>query len=309
MWEDMSKFMESNVYLEASNIMTLKFFLAFLAFPMLTLAQTSYKGTVINKKSKETIPYATVGLIKENTGINADEEGKFILKSLNPQKNDTLIISSIGYELRKIPLEINKTEYIIGLNEKITKLGEILVTNKTNWSTILLNDFDQNKINHFITSSGFHLQMAQLFEAPTEFSKLEKVKIFAAFKQKTKFRIRIYNIDLETKSPSNDLCNEIIEIQNANNKVIEVDVSKYNIVIPQKEFFVSIEWLKIPFNERKIENKNGKTFLTTYSPAIGWSNRIGSKRRTWALDYSNKWTQISFDSDKTDFAISATVKY
>lgn len=289
--------------------MTPKFFLTCITFPMLAMGQKTYQGNIINKKSKESIPYTTVGLIKENTGITSDEKGRFVLTSLNPDKNDTLIISSIGYEIQKIPLEINKDNYIIELNEKAIILNEVHVTNKTYWSTTVLNIFNESKINSYVTSSGFHLQMAQLFEAPTEFSKLEKIKIFIASKEKTKFRIRIYDIDTITNTPSNDLCNEIIEIQNDKTKKIEVDLSKYNIIISQKKFFIAIEWLKIPFNERKVETTNSKKVLITYFPAIAWSDRIGSKRNTWALDYSNKWTLISFKSDRTDFAISATLKY
>ena len=45
---------------------------------------------------------------------------------------------------------------------------------------------------------------------------------------KTIFRIRIYDIDTLTRSPSTDLCDKIIEIK-TNGKFINLNVEKYRI--------------------------------------------------------------------------------
>src|SRR4051812_14292515 len=102
--------------------------------PVLINAQT-YTGRVIDKKTKAAIPFATIGLIKENTGINADEKGKFIVVSKIP--HDSLIISCVGYETKKLPIADLK-EMFVELNERITNLREIIIVNKKKWKSTTL---------------------------------------------------------------------------------------------------------------------------------------------------------------------------
>ena len=127
---------------------------------------------------------------------------------------------------------------------------------------------------------------------------------------KTIFRIRIYDIDTLTKAPSTDLCDQIIEIK-TKGKFINLNVEKYKIFIPNKDFFVAIEWLKIPYNENKRKTKvNGKEVeYITYSPSIGLTENISENMEAWMLDYNNIWRSMFPMNKKTSVSISAKVKY
>lgn len=295
----------------------MKLFLLLLISPILTIGQTNYKGAIINKLTQEKIPFATVGLMKENIGTNAGEDGFFNLTSNNKKSNDTLIISCIGYETLKVPVEqvtLTNTDKNFELTEHLTNLGEVIVTNKTVWATTSLNDF-KNCGNSFITSSGYQTQLAQHFTTPTENSILTDIKICRLSNgilgsEKTIFRIRVYGIDTITKSPKNDLCNETIEVKSSN-KFIKLNMQKYKIHIPDKDFFIAIEWLKIPYNENKTKMKlNGNEVEhITYKPSIGWTDNENSNMEAWMLDYNNKWRPMFKANGKTSVSISATVKY
>ena len=295
----------------------MKLFLLLLISPILTVGQTNYKGAIINKRTQEKIPFATVGLMKENIGTNAGEDGFFNLTSNNKKNNDTLIISCIGYEILKLPAEqltlANNTNSF-ELTEQQTNLEEVIVTNKTVWATSSLNDF-KNCGNSFITSSGYQTQLAQHFSTSAENSILTDVKICRMSNgilgpEKTIFRIRVYGIDTLTKSPKNDLCNEIIEVKSSS-KFIKLDMEKYKIHIPDKDFFIAVEWLKIPYNENKTKIKlNGSEVENiTYRPSIGWTDNESSNMEAWMLDYNNKWRPMFKANGKTSVSISATVKY
>lgn len=253
--------------------------------------------------------------MKENIGTNANEDGKFTLLSQGIKENDTLIISCVGYSTQKLPIDkVNRIGLVIELTEQVTILNEVVVKNKTSWTTETLNDFSKCG-NSFITSSGYQTQLAQHFEVKEENSILTEIKICRmAFglidPEKTIFRIRIYDIDSITKSPSTDLCDQIIEVK-TRNKIININLEKYKIRIPSKDFFVAVEWLKIPYNESKSRMKvNGKEVEhITYKPSIGWTDNLNSKMEAWSLDYKNVWRPMFKMNNKTSVSISASVKY
>jgi len=69
------------------------------------------------------IPGATVRIKRTNDGITTDPGGNFSLP--NTQKNDLLLISSIGYETREIPVRGNKI--LVKLNVVVSNLDETVI--------------------------------------------------------------------------------------------------------------------------------------------------------------------------------------
>jgi len=283
-----------------------------LSFPVLAFGQKTFNGIITNKETKEKIPFATIGLIKENTGTNADEEGRFSLPQNKKIPNDSLIISCIGYETLTLPVENINSEFLhIELREKIKTLSAVVI--KSNTVSTTLNDFNKCG-NSYITSSGFQTQLAQHFHAPEENVSLTHVTICRSSHfydaDKTIFRIRIYDMNNTTKAPGKDLCNEIIEVK-TRSKTIGVNLEKYNIQIPGKDFFIAIEWLKIPFNMEKSKARiNGKIVEhITYHPSIGWTEAKDDQVEAWSLDYKNNWRRMIRMINKTSVSIAATIKY
>jgi hypothetical protein len=295
----------------------MKALLLSLFFPILTVAQTNYNGIISNKSTKQKIPFASVGLMKENIGTNANEDGSFQLVSNNVKKNDTLIISCIGFQTLKIPADNKSIETLtIELIEIETILKEVIVTGKKYNNISTLNEFSNCGTNFFGTS-GIATQLAQHFTAPSNNSILKEIKICRfsiplIAPDKTVFRIRVYEMDTITKAPSNNLTDQIIEVK-TRGKYIQLNLEKYNIYIPNKDFFVAIEWLKIPFNEERTKMKmsDGKTIeLLTYRPSIGWTDNINPTMEAWTLDYKNIWRKVSvIHNKKTNISIEAIVKY
>lgn len=293
----------------------MRLLIIFIFSPHYFFGQVFFEGKVINAKSKDIIPFATIGLMKENIGTNAIEDGSFSLLSKPSKANDTLIISCVGFVTQKLPVSGNSiTNLIIELTEQVTVLNEVVVLNKTTWTTITLNDFSKCG-NNFLTTNGYQTQLAQHFKVDDFNSLLTDIKICTKSMgildpEKTIFRIRIYDIDTVTKSPSSDLCDQIIEVKNKS-KFINLNVEKYKILIPNKDFFVAIEWLKIPYNEkkRKIKINGNEEEYITYGPSIGWTDNFNEKMDAWMLDYNNIWRPMFKMNTKTSVSISATVKY
>ncbi len=279
--------------------------LAFLIFPYSIFGQTTYSGIIVSKKSKEKIPYASVGLIKENIGTNADENGLFTLTSSTSKEHDSLIVSCVGYETRIVEAK-GQSNFVIELEEKPMILKEVIVITKQSWSYKILN-----KLNGLgdacQTTSGSQLQIAKHFFVDVDEAILKEVNICKSnnffIPNKAIFRLRIYDMDSITKGPLNDLCNQVIEVR-TKSRIVNIDLEKYQIHIPKRDFFIAIEWLKIK------ENESGTKDHQTYNPCVGITFNKDKSYNTevWSLmNYKkNFWMKMM---NLKDVAISATVKY
>ena len=284
-----------------------------LLLPLFTSAQPAYKGTVIAAKDHQPIPFASVGLIKENIGINADENGYFELNTTHPQPNDSLVISSVGFVTQKLSLhKLPDSGIQITLPEEAITLSPVYISTQKNWTKETLNDY-RDCGNSFYTSSGFLKQLAQHFSSPAEGAILTHIRICRLtgpiFKPaKARFRIRVYGLDSITGGPGADLCDKVIEVK-SKNQSINLNLEEYKIRIPGHRFFIAIEWIRIPYNENKYSTKGSTTPWITYEPQIGWITKNDNQDILWELDYRNSWYKVSkIFKDKTTL-ISATVKY
>lgn len=66
------------------------------AFATLANAQ-NLKGTVVNARTAEPVPFANIGILNKNVGTVTNEDGTFQLDVSKLAANDTLRVSCIGY--------------------------------------------------------------------------------------------------------------------------------------------------------------------------------------------------------------------
>ena len=100
------------------------------------LTQT-IRGTVVDRASGETIPYASIALNNSNMGTTTNDNGVFSLSKV-PIGRHSLTVSYLGYEtaiLKEILVTSAREVYLeISLTEKPAELAEVVVTPKTNKS-------------------------------------------------------------------------------------------------------------------------------------------------------------------------------
>jgi CarboxypepD_reg-like domain len=294
-----------------------RFFLvliSFLFFGIPIFGQDLCQGFIINKLTREKIPFVTISLLNDNRGTNADDQGMFHL-CINKLNNDTLIVSSVGYKYLKIPVRNLPLNMVLELEEKRNILPEVIIGKKSIMSSLILNEFSQCG-NNYYTTSGVITQMAQHFQAPIENSQLSEINI-CKLGDNSLFRIRIYSMDSINKIPSEDIADTIIEVKSSKRHV-HINLEKFNIVIPKKDFFIAIEWIKIPYNERKEKSNmygNGTTISYQYSPFLCYRDRkianfTDSDNTVEVLQkgYNNRWMRLSLKKSRA-LLISAKIKY
>ena len=103
-------------------------FLGMILFPSLSFSQSSITGTIKDKKGL-VVPFANIRLKQSKLMVLSNEEGVFKLNS-NFTGNDTLVISSIGYEELISPILLeNKVYNLIFILKPFGKeLEEVVIT-------------------------------------------------------------------------------------------------------------------------------------------------------------------------------------
>jgi len=116
--------------------MNRKVLLLIMALHLVTFSysQVKIKGTVVDSVSNNFLPYATIRVLNSYNdslvhGTISNADGKYILENMNIGKY-TLICSFIGFETKKIPIELkpkkNETIDII-LTPSQALLKEVIV--------------------------------------------------------------------------------------------------------------------------------------------------------------------------------------
>ncbi|MFZ1527599.1 MAG: carboxypeptidase-like regulatory domain-containing protein [Ferruginibacter sp.] len=281
----------------------------FLLFcPVITFCQTYYSGIIVKKSTHEKIPYATIGLVKENRGTTSNENGNF--KIASRYENDSLRVSAVGFKTIVYPITHAFDSIMIELEENQIVLKEVIVSNRTmKESPVRVNDFDNCGINYFSVGLRTYSQIAQYNCAPRENMQLSKLRICKSANS-SKFRVRIYEMDSITGKPSKDLALQSIDV-NSSKRNVELDLMGYNIFLKKKDFYIAIEWLFIPSNEFTVKTKirREKIIFSNYYPYLSYkradANKENSGRRLWLLNFNGRWEPPFEAHENFNFMISA----
>lgn len=105
------------------------FILFVLLSPLFTFGQ-NIKGSVLNSRNNLPIQDVNIALNQIDGNTTTDEKGKFNLKiSRKLQENDSLNVSHIGYNPKKISLsELKKNDYLIFLDDKTENLKGLTIS-------------------------------------------------------------------------------------------------------------------------------------------------------------------------------------
>lgn len=275
----------------------------------------------------------SVAISRAQLSITTENDGIFIIPGDLKLMSDTVIFSVQNYEQLRMPLKaLNGLDTLRLSKSTLHKSGIASTFSKDT----VLNDFENRDVVHF---AGLHdngerfgyLQLAQQFEINTLNARLDAIQIdrlsfsinsrhdIAGGSQDnndieyTKFKIRVYDMDLATGKPGKDLCAEVIEINISDSEKALINLKKHNIIIPNKTFFIAIEWMRDYGNVHYtaiFDDKGNNENLIGYKPAIGISPITNKRLNIWALDASHKWVPYkTFSPFGTDLAIKATVVF
>ena len=125
-------------------------FLVVLLFPLITFSQTQIQGVVVDSKSKQALPFASI-VTNTNFGTLTDVDGNFHIKAKNPFNQIT--ISYVGYQSVTVPITIKDRFVNVKLKASVEKLNEVLITAKVNPALEIIKNTIKNKSKNNIEKS------------------------------------------------------------------------------------------------------------------------------------------------------------
>lgn len=162
---------KNNKYKQMRQLLTFLILSMYYFFISAVQSQT-ISSKIVDQKTEEPIPYATVQ-VSEHNGLVTNEEGRFTL-SLGqiPKGVDSLYISSVGYDKKGIALA-TLLDSIIYLQPKTIELSSVFVSNKKLSIDEILENIKQNLVHNYDRS----LLHKKLFFRQSEFTDLHQVGV------------------------------------------------------------------------------------------------------------------------------------
>ena len=249
----------SEVCVKLISMKKINFILAL--FAILSFHAQTICGTVISKDDNHPIPYAKIGIVNSNYGIQADENGKFQIKLDDISKDKELIVAVAGYKQFRSSVEdfVKTNPHNIYLYEKVTNIQEVVMTPK-NYKDKNLGVNSKSKSIMFTPNMEKGNSVVE--ETAVEFSSGKRLKInkinmnFSRFESTTPIKVRYTIYDEKDGKPNNlILSKDIIATINKDDLddfTYSLDVTNEKIWLEGK-FFVGIQF---------IGQSNGKVALS-----------------------------------------------
>ncbi|MFD2147184.1 hypothetical protein [Mucilaginibacter antarcticus] len=226
---------------------------------------------VVDKQTNKPVASATIAILRASLSITTEKDGIFSIPGDLSIMKDTVVISAQRYIAFKLPLANLGNLDTIKMQQQPIIIADASLTISTD---TLLNNYNRFDVGNYV---GLHmgkgefnyLQIAQKFDAKRAGTLLKKIDIerlafhFDKFKplpdkgtsilngqyeytelEHTKFRLRVYDVSPLTGGPGKDLCDKIIEVKSREDNLLSINLKSYNIVIPNKTFFVAVEWMR-----------------------------------------------------------------
>lgn len=219
---------------------------------------------IINSKTKQGIPFATVKSMHTKSSLSADKNGFTEIQIL---ENDSIAVSSIGYADLLLPVTEMKINKVIELQEQYEFMEDVIIGKSINFD-IKYNDFKPNF--SFTPNPENPWCIATEIKLPANLNKIRlnsiKIRIYkSGSKNINPIRLHLYKADknglfLEEELLKKDMVLPEIEI---NKKYLEFRLEDHNVILNRNKdsiFYVGLEFLS--FSPKKIFDGPGIKITT-----------------------------------------------
>jgi len=235
-----------------------------LLFLFSLLANAQIKGVVKDSITKEPIAYVTLVYENSEIGTNANEKGEFELQeNQNNSKIETKTVVS------------SKISEVL-LIQKTVQIPEVVIATPSRLKQIEIGDV--KKEFYLPEPQNIPWLFARKFNLYKENLDIKYIKELIYFTksevEKGIFRARIFELNEDGK-PEEDLIQDeiIVKVKKGKHKT-SVDVSKYNLQIPDNGIIICFESLlleqNVYFQEVYSSNHKNKAKVLNYAPHIGY---------------------------------------
>ncbi|MHA7842882.1 MAG: carboxypeptidase-like regulatory domain-containing protein [Winogradskyella sp.] len=276
----------------------------FLLFPFLVFSQQQVaNGVVLDKVTNEPIPYVNISLLESTVGTSSDDDGSYTLKIKEEDLDKNIHLSSLGYKDTTLTVTSFTKSKTIFLQPLVEELDEVVISEKFEEDFLEINKIKKNKLRGGYAAGSKPWILALYFPYDDKYSKTEYLNSLKVYinrsslikRYKSKFRIRIYEIDDEGMPGDDLLMDDLIVETTMKQKEAIIDLSEFNIVFPKDGLFIALEGLAIPYNAFEdvstYVNKEGEKVtrqIVRYSPSFSATIEKKGEKKVVKFD-NNTW--------------------
>ncbi|RFC54120.1 carboxypeptidase-like regulatory domain-containing protein [Brumimicrobium aurantiacum] len=203
---------------------------------------------VVDSLSSEPVPFTHIRTVKNDKNVISNHNGYFFLDTLR-FNTDSLIISSIGFETKKIAIKNLHSSSKIHLIPKQQQLEEVAVVQKKGKYKLKKLGVTKKPRKLFsqygITSQNGTIQAVHI---PNKYSApgvLKYVNVYITDNgyPDAYFRIHVYDVNLIEIKPDKELTSSnIVKSGTKGNEWVKFDLIDERITIGENGCFVGVEW-------------------------------------------------------------------
>ena len=246
---------------------TLLIFLLVFTVALQSLAQSSistnltFKGAVIDKASKKTLSYVSIGVIDKPIGTVSDTSGHFTLNIGKENLKDTMRVSIVGYFETKISIKdfLSQSDNTIKLSAKTEQLAEVQINDlpqQVNTETIgrmavstlvQISIHNKKTVNETIGS-----EMGMIYKTNKKEAVLKDFNFYISANNFDfiKFRVNVYSV--LNGLPDTLMYNKQIfaTLNNFKTGWNRINLEQYHIKV-NKEFIITVQWIDSRMDKRE----------------------------------------------------------
>ena len=256
--------------------------------------QVQIKGIIVDKDTKEPLPFTSIGLKNEQIGALSNEHGQFIVPAPTKEAQDSLIVVALGYARRAVLVKrgVAGPELTIELPKRAVQLNNVTVRAgkvKNLGLGARTNDPGEGMIQ------GLPGSQYAFFVKNEKNKRLGNVRTVSFYIgengfPREPFRVRLYKADGNYNAPNTDLLTENVVVSAPQGgQWYTVDLTPYNIIAPEEGFFVAMEWV---VSGDKFFATNFMDDYTPYGQIMRPTFEF-KESRTWNYSMGKGWSLIT----------------
>ncbi|CAD5267272.1 MULTISPECIES: carboxypeptidase-like regulatory domain-containing protein [unclassified Imperialibacter] len=199
-------------------------------------------GVIIDAKTNEPIPDATVSFPVTNEQLTSDANGQFTTR-INRTTTDSVVVSALGYRSTGLSVANWNGVERIALKERYTRLNDVLVEERSLEKKVVLGQKHPGWFGPAAFIGGKFGEAAKQMEVKGGTLFINKIAFHLVnySGRPFEFLLDVYDMGADGGPGSSLLSSKVSVLGSEKEGWVEVNMSSYNIVV-NRTFFVALQW-------------------------------------------------------------------
>ncbi|GAA4025189.1 hypothetical protein GCM10022409_06450 [Hymenobacter glaciei] len=262
--------------------------------PVANAQKAEIKGVIVDKDTKEPLPFTSIGLKNEQIGALSNEHGQFVVPAPSQNTADSLVVVALGYGRRAVLVKrgVSVASLTIELPKRAVALGNVTVKAGKVKNLGLGSRSDDPGEGMIQGLPGSQYAFFVKNEKKKRLGNVRTVSFYIGENgfPREPFRVRLYKADGNYNAPNTDLLLENVVVSAPQGgQWYTVDLTPYNIIAPEEGFFVAMEWV---VSGDKFFTTNFMDDYTPYGQIMRPTYEF-KESRTWNYTMGKGWSLIT----------------